>query len=245
MLDGWDLILLQGRVPAAHGDFTCAVDVNLRWNNITDIIVFDQSIEHVQTAMISPTDDIYCEELDLADIRARLAKILKLESMMPTRGPEGWHPNSAFLQWLIRSLPEGGSDRPRRELDEAEIGALRRDFLASPTGVMFGRWHGELVNSLLAFGIDSGSGDPTRWNRRRAEEWLFDELLDGDGSGPGDSEAAPYLLRAFILFAHEWVGIRPDLTAGVLSSIHMREASFYEKLRHLQNVDDIEYPDVG
>ena len=69
-----------------------------------------------------------------------------------------------------------------------------------------------------------------RWNEYRAEEWLFDHLLDDHRYERLEgSEVAPLLLRAFIRFAHSELGIRTELTDVVLTAIESWEPKFQAK----------------
>ena len=126
----------------------------------------------------------------------------------------------------------------RPELDDPDVAALAQKFFASPQGALFGRRHRDLFWSLVEFGGDSGAGDPMRWNQRRAQEWLFDHLLDDyHCEYLGGREAAPLLLRAFVHFAHPGVGIRAALTDAVLAAIESWEPKFQAELHRKLDED--------
>lgn len=79
--------------------------------------------------------------------------------------------------------------------------------------------------------------------QRRAERWLFCHLLDETDHYFLDGvEVAPVLLRAFIRFAHDDVGIRSDLTVEVLETIDAWEDRWFRKLR--RKLADDEDPDL-
>jgi hypothetical protein len=241
VLDGSDLILLQGRVPAANGDFTCGVELVVdELDMVCNGGVLNRSVEETVGLLGWAPTDYRCQEITLADAHARLTKAISWEDHLPPRESETWPINRALVEWLIRGLPEGGSAEPRPELDEIEVDELAARFLASPEGALFGRAHRTLLVSLIECGSEYGARDPMRWNESRAAGWLFGSLLEDDDLWLFDSrESAPILLRAFIRFAHDDVGIRPALTDEVVGAIEHWERDFQEKLRRkLTDGDD-------
>lgn len=76
-----------------------------------------------------------------------------------------------------------------------------------------------------------------RWNERRAHAWLFDGVADALVHFDA-VEAAPLLLRAFIGFAHDEVGIRRELTAEVLAAIEAWETKYQNALRRKRVEED-------
>jgi hypothetical protein len=188
-------------------------------------------IEKVLTRISTPVTDVRCDEVRLADVRARLVEAMKFESIVSPRETPTWPQNRALVEWLIRGLPDGGSPLPRPELSDTDVFALARRFVASPGGAIFGRRHWSLCVSLIEFGTDCSPGDPMRWNERRSEQWLFEHLLGEPYEFVGGMEAAPLLLRAYIRFAHDEVGIRSDLTDEVVAAIDARESEYRQKVR--------------
>ncbi len=233
ILDSNDALLLHGRIPGAGG-FTCIVELDLAREDLVHYVgVARGSAEQVLTT-IDPAYEIRCEDIDLADARARIGEAFKLQYFVRARDGSQWPELSALVEWLIRLLPDGGSPQRRPEWCEGDVAALIGRFSASPQGVLFGRRHRELVESVVDFGVENGAGDPLRWNETRAKRWLFDHVLDDEYAPWIDGlEAAPYLLRAFIRFAHDEVGIRPGLTAEVLAAIEAWEADFHDKAHRM------------
>ncbi|WP_141562647.1 hypothetical protein [Mycobacterium neglectum] len=239
VLDPNDLLLLQFRVPTV-GEFTCAVDLDLHIGDfIRRVEFFRGPLETVLNIIDEPATDMRCDEVDLADIRARLKAAIEFEVLFSPRQASGWPEYGALVEWLIRDLPAGGSALPRSEWSTQDAAALIARFSASVGGAAFGRRQAELLESLVEFGMEDGAGDPLRWNERRAERWLFDHLLeDTDYCFLDRVEAAPYLLRAFIRFAHDEVGIRSDLTDEVLEMVDAWDDKYFNKLRHKLADDD-------
>ncbi|MGO4444189.1 hypothetical protein AB4Z42_12620 [Mycobacterium sp. 2YAF39] len=201
--------------------------------------IFRGRLETVLNRVDEPATDMRCEEVDLADVRARLKAAIEFEVVISPRAASGWPEYGALVEWLIRDLPVGGSALPRPEWSADDVAALIARFSTSPGGAPFGRRQAELLASLVEFGTEDGAGDPLRWNERRAERWLFDHLLDDtdcyqffDGV-----EVAPVALRAFIRFTHDEVGIRSDLTDEVLKTIEAWENNWFRKLRY-KRADD-------
>ena len=233
-LDPNDVVLLQFRVPSI-GEFTCAVDFDLDLGDfVRRVDIFRGPLETVVNRLDEPATDMRHDEVDFADIRARLAHAIEFEVLSAPRAAKGWPEYGAMVEWLIRSLPAGGSALPRPEWSEDDVAALIARFSTSPAGAPFGRRQTELLESLVEFGTENGAGDPLRWNERRAERWLFDHLLDDTDYYQlvDEVEVAPVLLRAFIRFTHDEFGIRSDLTDEVVESIDACEDKWFRKLRH-------------
>ena len=242
-LDPNDVVLLQFRVPSV-GEFTCVVDFDLDYANLMRRVdIFRGRLETVLDRIDGPTTDMRHEPVDLADVRARLGAAIEFEVLFSPRAASGWPEHGALVEWLIRELPAGGSALPRAEWSPDDVAALIARFSTSPGGAPFGRRQAELLKSLVEFGTEDGAGDPLRWNERRAERWLFGHLLDETDLYFFDGvEVAPVLLRAFIRFAHDDVGIRSDLTVEVLETIDAREDRWVRKLR--RKLADDEDPDL-
>jgi hypothetical protein len=232
-LDDVDTILMEGRIPAAGGDFTCAVSLGLGdVELVRDAGVLSETAEGVIALFDCPMSDLRREEIDPADARARLSKAISWDMYLPRPESTTWPLNRALVEWLIRALPDGGSIDPRPDLCGLDIPSLSARFLASPCGALFENSHRSLLESLIEFGREDAAGDPMRWNEARAERWLFEKVVeDADPWFPEGRESAPLLLRAFIRFAHDEVGIRSELTERVLRSIEDCESDFRERIR--------------
>jgi hypothetical protein len=242
VLDPNDVVLLQFRVPTV-GEFTCAVDFDFNLGDyVRRVGVFRGRLETVLTMIDEPATDMRYEEVDLADVRARLAAAIEFEVRFSPRAASGWPEYGALVEWLIRDLPAGGSALPRPEWSAGDVAALISRFSASPAGAPFGRRQRELLESLVEFGTEDGAGDPSRWSQRRAERWLFDHLLDDTGYYCLDGiESAPILLRAFIRFAHDEVGIPSELTDQVLETVDAWDDKYFVKLRHKLADDELDW----
>jgi hypothetical protein len=86
-----------------------------------------------------------------------------------------------------------------------------------------------------------------RWDEQRIHCWLFDSLLDDyeDEYDYFDGlEIAPHLLRAFIRFAHNEVGIRGELTDEVLAALDSWELGYQAMVRRKLTEDDDEWFEI-
>ncbi|MFI5510777.1 hypothetical protein ACIA48_25215 [Mycobacterium sp. NPDC051804] len=242
VLDPNDIVLLQFRVPAV-GEFTCAVDFDLDLGDfIRRVDIYRGPLEAVVNWIDEPATDMRHDEVDLADIRARLTAAVEFEVRIAPRAASGWPEYGPLVEWLIRDLPAGGSALPRPEWSSKEVTALIARFSASPGGAPFGRRQAELLESLVEFGVEHGAGDPLRWTERRAKRWLFDHVLDETDCYSLDGvEAAPILLRAFVRFAHDEAGVRSDLTDEVLETLDAWEDKWLRQLRFKRIDDDADW----
>lgn len=246
-LSGMDCLLLEGRVPARGGDFTCAVCLDADGlDMVLDCFFVEGAVDELVAEIESPSREIHCDEITLADVRARLEAAIAHEYVLPPHRTQTWPGLRALVEWLLRGLPEGGSPDPRPELDDFDEFGLTRRFLASALGSPFTRQE-ERVASLIGFGLEHGTGDPMRWSRRRAERWLFDEVLtDSPYDFLGATEDAPSVLKAFIRFVHHEVGVSADFTEGLLREIEDREPEFQMMLDDLRDDDEWGFdPAVG
>lgn len=245
-LDETDILLLEGRL--ADEVFTCAVMVTLdRLQTVCEAELLPEPIDPILTRMSVPSCDFRCENVELADVGARLTKAIGWESFVPPGESETWPHTRALVEWLVRGLPTGGSAEPRPEWAGEDL-RLVRQFLTSPRGRAFNRLHHDLVGSMVEFGSDCGAGDPMRWSKARARRWLFEGVLEDRDPWMLDYlEEAPSVLRAFVEFVHGEVGIRPDLTADVVLAIESWEPEFQDALscKLAEDDDDDWLPAAG
>lgn len=232
-LDRVDHLLLQGRAPVRRGDFTCAVCLDLEGlERVLEAGVVEGTAEDAIAMFDRPTSDIRCSDVALADARARVERVIQYESWLPPAESESWPLHRALVEWLVRTLPEGGWPLARPDLDDVDGEALANRFLASSHGSLFGPRHRQLIDSIIEYGSVYGVGDPMRWNVFRAERWLRDSVVEDEDLVFLESpQSAPLLLRAFIRFAHEEVGIRTALTDDVIGAVESLEREFQDRLR--------------
>lgn len=246
VLDGEDVLLLQARLSSTDRVFTCLVLIGLDpLQHVRECVFRQGPIETAMGPIEWPVGDFRCEDVELADVRARLTQVIGWESTFPPRETTSWPWCRTVLEWLIRLLPEGGCASARPDPDDDDDDELVRGFLASRHGAAFGLGELELVEALIwRQGIERR--DPLRWNLSRARDWLFGRMLDPSclEHVPG-REAAPAVMKAFIRFAHDEVGIRAELTDEILAAIESWESEFQERLHRVDDEEDDDWFDVA
>ena len=232
--DGDD-VLLGVRVPGG-GDFTCLVylDHNIG-SMVKDAFAVPEALDDVVVRLQSMSNDpdVQFEDIDLDDARACIEHgIHRAAITYPPIESETWPAVRPLIQWLIRRLPEGGSLAESREWTEEALTQLANGFFGSPDGnALDDRDHRELLDSILWYGTDYGSGDPLRWGPVRIEILLADWIPRKIVASAEYLAKAPDLLRAFIRFAHAEVGLRPASTDTALNAVDACEPFYQEVIR--------------
>ncbi|GAA1142873.1 hypothetical protein GCM10009606_23040 [Nocardioides aquiterrae] len=170
---------------------------------------------------------------DPASARATVAGAIDHGARVyPPLTSESWPMCRPVVEWLLRLLPDGGTAPERKEWTDREKAGIAADFFASRFGApLDGEDQRDLLDSLLWFGTDYANGDPLRWSAVTVEmllnDWFPRKIVD---------EAAylaklPELLRAFIRYAHDRVGISPALTEETLAAVDLYEAGYQRTIR--------------
>ena len=177
--------------------------------------------------------DLTVAEIDPADARARIVEAVETGRITyPPTETDTWPGCRPLVEWVLQALPEGGSGRVRPELDEDERQELAHRFLASGHGREHDHPDGRsLVDTLLWYGCDYGTGDPLVWSPEAVEILLDDWLPRKVIAEPEYLDLAPDLLRSFIRFAHEQRGLREELTEDALEVIDALEPDFRQVIR--------------
>lgn len=121
-------------------------------------------VELVRTTADDP--DTTLTVLDPADARARITEAIELGAItVPPLETDTWPACRPLVEWAVGLLPAGGTSYVRPEWTDADREALADRFLASPIGAeLHDVDRRSLLESLLWFGTDCGSGDPLRWS---------------------------------------------------------------------------------
>lgn len=223
VLGDGDDIILGVRLPGGH-ELTAVVFIDQHMGGaVKDAFIVPVPIGKVVGDFVRETDGqgFSFDDIDLADARAWIDGGITLGSMFyPPLESETWPASRLLVQWLTAGLPEGGTGYVRPEWPPQDRNHLAQRFFASPHGVRLDNDdHRGLLESLLWYAIDYGSGDPMRWSAQRVEI-LFADWLPRKVMAPfGYLALAPELARAFIRFAHDEVGISPELTAETLDAV--------------------------
>jgi hypothetical protein len=122
---------------------------------------------------------------------------------------EWWPACRPLVEWITRTLPAGGTGYPRPQWNPTQVDRLAERFFNSQEGRGFDDPdHRGLLNSVLWFATDYGSGDPLHWSDVRIEILLADWLPRKVIAPIEYLAAAPELVRSFIRFAHHLSGVR-------------------------------------
>ncbi|HZD22884.1 MAG TPA: DUF6398 domain-containing protein [Acidimicrobiia bacterium] len=176
-------------------------------------------------------EDTRFNDLDPATAQARIHQAGEMAAITyPPFESDTWPACRAFVEWVVREMPEGGRGYVRPEWDEDDRRRLSKRFLSSPYARSLNDDDADLFDSLLWFGCDYGPGDPLRWSPVAVEMFLVDWLprkVIADAEFLG---RAPDLLRAYVAFCHEEKGIRPIHTEETLEAIDRWEPVFRAKI---------------
>jgi hypothetical protein len=172
--------------------------------------------------------------LDPAIARRRIEDAIRQwESTIPVTENDTWPACRAAVEWMIRSLPTGGTGYTRPDWSDADRRELAVRFFLSPIGSPLAAWreHHDLVHYLIDFACETSSGDPMRWSAVSVEIVLVDwfpstVVLDLD-----ELERLPEVLRAFVRFAHGERAVAPELTAEALANVDRYEGEYQRLIR--------------
>ena len=235
VLGDGDNIMLGARLPGGP-ELTCLVYIDHNLGTLVkDGFVVPASIATMvaEFQRVTEDPDTRWDEISLADARAWVDAAIELGAItFPPLETETWPACRALVEWITRGLPEGGTGYQRPQWDSAALARFTEGFFGSPYGARLDDPdHRGLLESLLWYGTDYGSGDPLRWSPVTVEI-LLDDWIPRKIVAPAEYLAkAPDLLRAFIRFAHAEVGLRSDLTAETLSAIDDWEPRYQQTIR--------------
>lgn len=170
-------------------------------------------------------------ELSLADVRARVSEAIENGAVtFPPFVTESWPGERPLLEWILRSLPTGGTGYSRSEFSEAQLNRMRTGFFGSDFGAEFAGDDDShmLVDALMSFGIDYGPGDPLRWSSVAVEIVLMDWLPRKLMAPASVLSEVPRLLRAFIRYSHSVRKIPAELTSHTLRGVDQFEPAYLE-----------------
>jgi hypothetical protein len=235
VLGDGDNIMLGARLPGGH-EMTCVIYIDHNLGTLVkDAFVVPESIASMVAKFKRVTDDpdTRWDDVSLADARAWVDEAIELAAItFPPLETETWPACRALVEWIARGLPEGGTGYQRPQWDSAALARLVERFFGSPYGTRLDdRDHRGLLESLLWYGTDYGSGDPLRWSPVKAEI-LLDDWIPRKIVAPAEYLAkVPDLLRAFICFAHAEIGLRTNLTDETLAAIEDWEPQYQQAIR--------------
>jgi len=233
VLGDGDDYFLELRFPTGE-TLTALVYVDHNMGGIVkDAFVIPDSFDAVQAVFYEKIDD---PETTFTDVDPAVARAVVEEAIdggartFPQPETETWPMARPLVEWVVRMLPAGGGIPARREWSERELAALRDEFFASPYGkAVDGPDERGLVEDFTWYASGYGSQDPLRWSAVRVEIILTDWIPRKIVADVDYLAKAPKLLRQFIRYTHERVGLRPALTDEVLAAVD-RWAGEYQRL---------------
>jgi hypothetical protein len=172
-------------------------------------------------------------DLDAAVARAELIKAIDWGARtFPQPETDTWPAARPLVEWLVRMLPAGGSARGRREWADEELEAMREEFFASTYAEgVDGEDERSLLETILWYATDYGSGDPLRWSNVRVEILLADWLPRKVVADVPYLAKVPALLRRYVEFSHDKVGFQSELTQEVLDAVDQWEPEYQRLIR--------------
>jgi hypothetical protein len=228
-------LLVIGVRTAGGQPLTIVVTVDHELGTVVaDGFVYPGSAEPAVTQLADGDDrDLTVVDIDPADARARIAEAIEIGRITyPPMETDTWPECRPLVGWVLRELPEGGSRRVQPEFDEDQREGIARRFLASPHGREHDHPNGrDLLDTLLWYGCDYGTGDPLAWSPEAVAILLDDWLPRKVIAEPEYLDLAPGLLRSFIRFAHEQRGLRQGLTDDALEVIDELEDDYRRVIR--------------
>ncbi len=235
ILGDGDDIILGCRLPGGQ-PITVVVYVDHNLGTIVkDCFVVPVPIDEIVDELRRATDDpdASFDDISLADARACVEEaIARAAITYPPEESESWPATRALVEWILQELPEGGTEYQRPKWDSDALAALADRFFASSYGAKLDDAdRRRLLDSLLWYGTDYGTGDPLRWSVPKVEILLRDWIPRKIVADAAHLARAPDLLRAFIGFAHAEVGIRAELTSEAVATVDVLEPEFQDIVR--------------
>lgn len=173
--------------------------------------------------------------LDPAVARTRITEAIEAgERVLPPLETDSWPMCRPLVEWVVRSLPDGGLGYVRPDWTDDDRRDLFEDFIISPfaraLGLRSAVMH-ELGEPLVWFGCDYGPGDPLRWSAVSVEivlvDWYPRKIFSVDR---GDLFHLPAVLEAFVRFAHDRREIPTYLTDETVEAVARWTPDFLEAM---------------
>ena len=202
---------------------------------VKDAFVVPQAIGELVEVMRGKADDPDTTFADIppADAKARIVEGLASSAMMfPPFESDTWPHCRPLVEWMARLLPDGGRGYQRPEWSEEDRRSLVERFFASPFAAgLDDPDRRDLLETILWFGCDYGTGDPMRWSPVTVEILLDDWIPRKIVADVSYLAKAPDLLRGFVRFCHDERGIPPYLTDETLGAVDRWEPDYQATIR--------------
>ncbi|PRY39370.1 hypothetical protein LY71_12139 [Geodermatophilus tzadiensis] len=228
--------LVCGVVLPGCAELSAAVSVDHNLGTVaTDGFVVPGALPDLVELMRGDAEDpdVVFTELDAADARARVTEAVEHGALLfPPPESDTWPACRPLVEWAAGLLPAGGRGYERPEWSDVERQALAGRFLASPFAAGLDDADSRaLVDHLLWYGCDYGSGDPLHWSPAAVEIVLADWIPRKIVADFAHLRKAPAVLRALIRFSHAERGIRPRLTEQTVAAVDEWEPEYQAAIR--------------
>ncbi len=235
VLGDGDDIMVGARLPGGE-ELTALVYVDHNLGTVVkDAFVVDQPVGDLVALMRRTADDpdTSLTDLDLAEARAKIDEAVEVGvRMWPPLESDTWPMCRPLVEWLAGLMPAGGAGWQRTEWTDSDRERLAADFFASAHAAgLDDAERRSLLDSLLWFGTDYANGDPLRWSSVTVELLLVDWIPRKLIADVAYLSAAPGLLRAYVAYAHDRVGISANHTRDTLAAIDHYEPEYQQTIR--------------
>ena len=182
-----------------------------------------------QLRAVPETDGLTVRPTDPADVRAKVeAAIANAAHVWPQVESDTWPAAKALLQWVLRLLPEGGSDYGTTEWNERRTRELVRRYRGSAEA-SHTLDEDDIVETLVDFAGYSDR-EPLRWSPAKVEmlltSWVPRKLL-------ADRQyltQIPTVLRGYIRYCGRVTGQSGALVSEVLAAVDALEPEYLGNL---------------
>ncbi|NRQ50430.1 hypothetical protein [Aeromicrobium stalagmiti] len=231
--DGEDIVV--GVRVGTSREFTLIVLVDHHNGSaIKDLLISPRPLDETILDMhgIEGVGDLTFTPIERADARAKLQDgIERGDRLWPPFEAESWPAARPLLEWVLATMPTGGQGWEDREWSDKEREALVDEFMRSPSGrELVGDDDRDIVDTLVWFGADHGTGDPRRWSPTSLEllllDWVHRKVM-ADGSYLA---RLPQVLRLLIVFGHQRAGIDDVMTGESLDALARLEGAYLARL---------------
>lgn len=225
---------LDVRLPDGFRMTACVYVDNNMGRVVKDAYTLEQPWDVVLERIRADIDpDTTVGPVDPAGARAVLEAALELEAIMfPPMESESWPACRPLVRWLVAKLPAGATLAEHEMPSDRELDAIAEGFLSSPYGKGFeDEDHRRLLEVIIDFGAMYDVGDPLRWSPVNIELMLVDRVPRKVIDRPDVLAKLPRLLRAFVHYAYEKRGLRPELRAEALESVDRWEPEYQRLIR--------------
>lgn len=202
---------------------------------VKDAFVIPEPLEQVLARLRQLADgepDTSFELVDAASARATVEQAIASASRLyPPVESDTWPMCRPVVEWMLRMLPAGGAPAERQEWSAEHRARLIEDILASPLGADLADPESrDVLDTLLWFGSDHGTGDPLIWSPVTVEVLLLDWVPRTVLADDAYLARIPAVLRALVRYGHQIRGIRASLTDETLTAIAQYEPMYLDAL---------------